>query len=71
MLGLLSSFRQVQLIYAVAGALFFPFLALMLLIFNGRSAWVGPDFSNGPLTSIVLIAVLIVFSWMGLRPYLD
>jgi hypothetical protein len=70
MLGLLSSFREVQLIYALAGALFFPFLALMLLIFNGRSAWVGPDFRNGPLTSIVLVAVLIFFSWMGLRPYL-
>jgi Mn2+/Fe2+ NRAMP family transporter len=70
MLGLLSSFREVQLIYAVAGALFFPFLALMLLIFNGRSAWVGADFSNGPLTIVALVAVLIFFSWMGLRPYL-
>jgi len=71
MLGLLSSFREVQLIYAVTGALLFPVLAFALLVFNGQSAWVGRNFTNGPLTTIALVAVLIFFSWMGLRPYLD
>jgi Mn2+/Fe2+ NRAMP family transporter len=69
MLGLFSSFREVQLIYAVTGALLFPVLALALLVFNGQSVWVGREFTNGPLTTIALIAVLIFFSWMGLRPY--
>jgi Natural resistance-associated macrophage protein-like len=69
MLGLFSSFREVQLLYTVTGALLFPFLALALLVFNGQSAWVGRDFSNRPLTIIALVAVLVFFSWMGLRPY--
>ena len=52
------------------GALFFPVLAFALLVFNGQSAWVGRDFSNGPLTIVALVLVLIFFSWTGLRLYL-
>jgi Mn2+/Fe2+ NRAMP family transporter len=70
MLGLFFSFRDIQMLYAVTGALFFPILALVLLVFNGRRAWVGPDFSNGPITVAALLVVLIFFSWLGLRPYL-
>ena len=70
MLGLFSSFREIQMLYAVTGALFFPILALMLLVFNGRPAWVGRDFSNGPVTIVALLLVVAFFSWMGLRPYL-
>jgi Mn2+/Fe2+ NRAMP family transporter len=69
MLGLFWSFRDVQLTYAVTGALFFPILALALLIFNGRSAWVGPKFRNRPLTIVALVVVLLFFSWIGLRPF--
>ena len=71
MLGLFWSFREVQLLYAVTGALFFPVLALALLVFNGQSAWVGRDFKNGPLTIVALVLVLIFFSWTGLRLYLS
>ena len=70
MLGLFWSFREVQMLYAVTGALFFPVLALALLVFNGQSAWVGRDFRNGPLTIVALVLVLIFFSWTGLRFYL-
>jgi hypothetical protein len=70
MLGLFLSFREVQMLYAVTGALFFPILALVLLVFNGRPEWVGRDFSNGPLTIVALVVVLVFFSWIGLRPYL-
>jgi Mn2+/Fe2+ NRAMP family transporter len=70
MLGLFSSFRDIQMLYTVTGALFFPVLALALLVFNGRSVWVGRDFSNGPLTIVALVIVLLFFCWMGLRPYL-
>jgi hypothetical protein len=70
MLGLFSSFRDIQMLYTVTGALFFPVLALVLLVFNGRSVWVGRDCSNGPLTIVALVVVLLFFSWMGLRPYL-
>jgi Mn2+/Fe2+ NRAMP family transporter len=69
MLGLFWSFREIQLAYAVTGALLFPVLALALLIFNGRSQWVGLKFRNRPLTIVVLIVVLLFFSWIGLRPF--
>jgi hypothetical protein len=68
--GLFWSFRDIQFAYAITGALLFPILALALLIFNGRSAWVGPEFSNRPLTIVALVVILVFFSWMGLRPYI-
>ena len=61
------SFQQVQKFYTITGALFFPFLALALLIWNGRSDWVGSQYKNHPITSVALIGVLVFFSWLGLR----
>jgi hypothetical protein len=69
MLGLFWGFRDIQLAYAVTGALLFPVLALALLIFNGRSAWVGAKFRNRPLTIAALVVVLLFFSWIALRPF--
>jgi Mn2+/Fe2+ NRAMP family transporter len=71
MLGLFWGFREVQMLYSITGALFFPVLALVLLVFNGRSAWIGPDLSNGPLTIVALVVVLVFFTWIGFRPYLS
>lgn len=69
MLGLFWGFRDIQLAYAVTGALLFPVLALALLIFNGRSAWVGAKFRNRPLTIAALVVILVFFSWIALRPF--
>jgi Mn2+/Fe2+ NRAMP family transporter len=63
--GLFFSFREVQKIYTVTGALFFPVLALALLVFNGRTRWVGTEFRNRPATVVVLLAVLGFFSLVG------
>jgi Mn2+/Fe2+ NRAMP family transporter len=65
MLGLFFSFREVQKVYTVIGAWFFPLLALAVLIFNGRTAWVGERFRNRPLTVVTLLAVLAFFSWVA------
>jgi Mn2+/Fe2+ NRAMP family transporter len=62
--GLFSSFRDIQRLYTVTGALFFPVLALALLVFNGRARWVG-EFRNGPLAVVALVAVLAFFSLVG------
>ncbi|HEX2140002.1 MAG TPA: Nramp family divalent metal transporter [Woeseiaceae bacterium] len=67
MLGLFFSFREIQKFYAVIGAWFFPLLALVLLLLNGRAAWIGERHRNHPLTSVALAAVLIFFSWLALR----
>jgi Mn2+/Fe2+ NRAMP family transporter len=64
MLGLLMSFKEVQKLYAVIGAMFFPLLAIALLILNGKGAWVG-DFTNRPLTIVMLLATLAFFGSMA------
>ncbi len=64
MIGLFTSFREVQKLYTVIGALFFPVLALALLIANGR--WVQPAFRNKPATVIALLGVLGLFAWIGI-----
>jgi Mn2+/Fe2+ NRAMP family transporter len=65
MLGLFFSFREVQKLYTVTGAALFPVLALALLVFNGRSSWVGPEFRNRPATVAALLAVLVFFTFIG------
>lgn len=67
MAGLFLSFREVQKVYAVAGAWFIPALALALLILNGRTRWVGERFRNQPATVLVLVLVLALFSWLAWR----
>ncbi len=67
MAGLFWGFQQVQKLYTVTGALFFPFLALALLIWNGRSDLVGAKFKNRPITSAALVSVLLFFSWLAAR----
>ena len=46
--------------YAVAGAFFMPFLAVLLLIMNNRTAWVG-DLRNGLGRNLCLAAALTIF----------
>ena len=67
MLGLFASFRDVQQIYTFIGAYIFPTLALVLIVFNSRSKWVGQRFKNRPLTIGVLAGVLVFFSWLALE----
>lgn len=65
MIGLFGSFREVQKFYTVIGAYVFPLLALTLLVFNGRTAWVGERLKNRPLTAVALIGVLVFFTWLA------
>ena len=67
MIGLFTGFQQVQKIYTVSGAMFFPFIALALLLLNGRSAWIGKAFKNRPLTAAVLLGVVAFFSRIAVR----
>jgi Mn2+/Fe2+ NRAMP family transporter len=54
MVGLFWRFEQVQQVYAIIGATFIPLLALILLIVN----------RNRPATNVVLVGVLVFFSWL-------
>jgi Mn2+/Fe2+ NRAMP family transporter len=66
MIGLFSSFREVQKLYTVIGAYIFPALALTLLLLNSRTAWVG-RLKNHPATMLVLAGVLAFFTWLALE----
>jgi Mn2+/Fe2+ NRAMP family transporter len=65
--GLFFSFREVQKLYAVVGAWFIPALTLVLLVLNNRSDWVGERFRNGVAVNLVLVFVLVFFSWIAVR----
>ena len=69
MLGLFLTFRQIQQLYALIGAWFFPVLALGLLFFNGNGRWVHAEHRNGPVTIVLLVAVLGFFMWVGLESF--
>lgn len=58
-----TTFRSVQLVYAISGALFMPFLAATLLYLNNRRGRPG---QNGWLTNSLLILTLVVFAVLGL-----
>lgn len=58
---------QIQLLYAVLGALFMPLLAWTLLMMNNKTRWVGKQLKNGWLINTILIATLIFFSFVGVR----
>lgn len=63
MLGLFTSFHQAQKLYAVAGAYFFPFLAIALLLLNCQGKWVGEQYKYGAPAIIGLIATIVLFVW--------
>jgi Mn2+/Fe2+ NRAMP family transporter len=57
--------ERAQLLYAVMGALFMPFLALTLLILNTRRRWVGERFVSGWITNAALAATFVLFTYVG------
>lgn len=57
--------KQVQLAYAVMGALFMPLLALTLLWMNNRTRWVGETFRNGWVVNGLLGVTLVLFGALG------
>jgi NhaP-type Na+/H+ or K+/H+ antiporter len=65
MLGLFASFRDIQQIYTFIGAYIFPTLALVLIVFNSRTAWVGERFKNRPWTILALAGTLVFFTWLA------
>ena len=65
MLQLGITVERAQLLYAVMGALFMPFLALTLLLLNTRRTWVGDRFVSGWITNAALAATFVLFSYVG------
>lgn len=53
--------QRAQLLYAVSGALFMPFLAVTLLAMNNRRSWVGA-LANRRVNNLVLLATAVFFA---------
>ena len=64
-IGLWVGFARMQKLYAIVGALFMPMLALALLLLNGRARWVGERHRNRPVTSLILLLILVFFLGVG------
>ncbi len=58
-------FRELQRAYAIVGAGFMPFLAIVLLLLNGRSALVGDAHRNRWRGSALLLLTLLFFLGFG------
>ena len=70
MIGLWVGFASMQKFNAIWGALFMPMLAMTLLVLNGQARWVGEGYKNRPLTSAVLVLILLFFlmaGWLTIR----
>jgi Mn2+/Fe2+ NRAMP family transporter len=64
-IGLWVGFANMQKYYAIIGALFMPMLAITLLLLNGRTQWIGEQHQNRPLTTGILIFILLFFLMAG------
>jgi hypothetical protein len=64
LLGVFSGFWVIVRLFAFFGAWFFPVLAVVLLVFYGRRAWVGLVFRSGPAASLALAVVFGFFVWV-------
>ena len=63
--------QQVQLAYAIMGALFMPLLAVTLLIMNNRRAWVAAGFRNGWLINTLLVTTILLFAALGILQLIE
>ena len=70
MLGLWVSFKEIQKLYAIIGALFIPMLAIALLIMNSREKWLGKA-RNSLLMSALLLTTVAFFGWLAARSLLS
>ena len=59
--------QMVQYVYGIVGALFMPFVALTLLLLNGRARLIGREFRNSWLVNLLLAFTLAFFSYIGVR----
>lgn len=64
MYGLLIGFTQVQRLYTITGALIFPVLALILLLFNSNTLLVDKSLRNNFFQICILVINLAFFGWV-------
>ena len=60
--GLRYGFQDVQKYYAMFGACFMPFLAILLIYLNGRTKSIGEQHKNRSVTNLVLSGILVFFT---------
>ncbi len=58
---------EVQLLYAILGALFMPLLAATLLVMTNQPRWIAAPFRTRGLGNAALVGTLLFFGWVGLE----
>ncbi len=61
----IAKFEYIQKIYAIFGALFIPLLSITLIILNNKSNLLNKKMCNKPLTTFILIVILLLSSIAG------
>ena len=56
---------QIVITYTIVSSLFVPFVAATLLYLNNRVPWTGPVPKNSWITNLLLIAILVLFAFVG------
>ena len=69
-IGLWFSFQKIQLVYAILGAMFMPFMALSLLLLEKMVLKKHEKFRGRPWHIIAYILTLILFVYLGLKKFL-
>ena len=69
LIGLATKFVTIQKVYAVLGSLVIPFISLVLLLLNRKKDL--KEHSNKITTDILLIAIILLFVYIGLPEIIE
>ena len=56
---------QIVITYTIVSSLFVPFVAATILYLNNRVPWTEPVPKNSAITNLLLIAILVLFAFVG------
>ena len=62
---------QVVIIYTIVSSLFVPFVAATILYLNNRVAWTEPVPKNSWITNLLLMAILVLFAFVGAQEVMN
>jgi len=62
---------QIVITYTIVSSLFVPFVAATILYLNNRVAWTEPVPKNSWITNLLLVAILVLFAFVGAQEVMN
>ena len=62
---------QIVITYTIVSSLFVPFVAATILYLNNRVAWTEPVPKNAWITNLLLVAILVLFAFVGAQEVMN